>query len=182
MQHPVITDIEARTHATFTALLWALSYPGQRRALPEHDQGALFAIAEALIDLETSYHTPARQLDQQLAALGARARPPHEAMYHFYPSVRDTELDMLAHAPIGTYVYPDRAATLVLGCALGTGTRLRLSGPGIASVAEVLVGGLPAAFWSLRARIIQYPLGWDVLLVDGHAVVGLPRTTVVEVR
>lgn len=180
MNPPNITEHEARTHATFTALMWALSYPGQRQELPEHHRGVLFTIGAALVDLETSYHTPDATLDQQLALLGARRSPPREAAYQFYPRVDADSLDSIARAPVGTYMYPDRAAMLVLGCTLGAGTRLRLSGPGIARAAAMLVGDIPEAFWSLRKRA-QYPLGWDVVLVDGRALIGLPRTTVVEV-
>ncbi len=41
------------------------------------------------------------------------------------------QLRRLARAPVGTYQYPDESATLVVGCALGAGRELRLSGPGV---------------------------------------------------
>ncbi|WP_145720206.1 phosphonate C-P lyase system protein PhnH [Mesorhizobium tianshanense] len=33
----------------------------------------------------------------------------------------------------------------------------------------------------MRARAIRYRLGWDLYLVDGDRVVGIPRSTKIEV-
>jgi alpha-D-ribose 1-methylphosphonate 5-triphosphate synthase subunit PhnH len=102
-------------------------------------------------------------------------------MYQFYPTLTEHDQDALRQAPIGTYEVPDQAATLVIGCGLESGTRLRLIGPGINGSTELRVSDLPRWFWPLRAERIRYPLGWDVFLVGGDRVVGLPRTTTVEV-
>jgi alpha-D-ribose 1-methylphosphonate 5-triphosphate synthase subunit PhnH len=176
-----MTEAEARNHATFTALMWALSYPGRPQSLPARGMGALAAIGAALLDLETNYYTPDAELDALLARTGARRAPASEARYQLFPSLGPAELDALAAAPVGSYAYPDESATLVLGCSLGQGERLRLSGPGIQASAALRVAGLPPELWRLRAEAVRYPLGWDLLLVSGDQVVGLPRTTVVEV-
>jgi alpha-D-ribose 1-methylphosphonate 5-triphosphate synthase subunit PhnH len=176
-----MTDSEARNHATFQALMWALSHPGRAQILPGDASRALVHIAAALLDLETSCFSPDPSLAREIGRTGARALPPSQAAYQFFPELRAADLDLLRHAPAGTYVAPDEAATLVLGCELGRGRRLRLRGPGIQREAELQVGGLPEPFWELRAAAIRYPLGWDVLLVSGGRVIGLPRTTVVEV-
>ena len=91
---------------------------------------------------------------------------------------------MLEQASVGDYLYPDRSATLVIGCKWKdpTGARLRLSGPGIPQQTRVQIGGLPDAFWSLRERSSRYPLGWDIYLLSGRYVIGLPRTTRVEME
>ena len=62
----------------------------------------------------------------------------------------------------------------------GIPAALRLSGPGIAGTAQLAVGGVDPAFWPLRARA-AYPLGWDLFLVGEGEVVGIPRSTLVEV-
>ena len=102
-------------------------------------------------------------------------------MYQFYPQLNAATLALLGDAPAGTYTYPDESATLLLGCTLGVGSRLRLRGPGIATFAELRIDGIPKAFWALREQVCRYPLGWDVLLVADNRVVGLPRTTQIEV-
>jgi alpha-D-ribose 1-methylphosphonate 5-triphosphate synthase subunit PhnH len=181
MPGPRPTAAELRSHATFTALMWALSYPGRPQPLPDGGAPAMPLIAEALVDLETSWFTNDPDLRAALARTGGMARPVTEALYQFYPALDGAALDALAAAPAGSDLYPDESATLVIGCALGAGPALRLRGPGIPDVATLRVGGLPAAFWPLRAQVCRFPLGWDVLLVAGRQVVGLPRTTRIEV-
>jgi alpha-D-ribose 1-methylphosphonate 5-triphosphate synthase subunit PhnH len=172
---------ETLAHETFTALMWALSHPGQARSLPEAGLAAFAAIADALVDLETSYYTPDAALAPYLARTGARGRAPQSAMYQFYPTLQERDVESINIAPVGTHAYPDESATLVIGCVFGRGVRLSLRGPGLRDRAELVVDGLPTAFWRLRSRIIRYPLGWDVFLVAGDQVIGLPRTTTVEV-
>ena len=182
MTTPTMTSAEAREHAAFTALMWALSYPGRPQRLPARGMAAFGAIGAALVDLETGYFTQDAALAAALADTGGRALPPARAPYQFYPTLTAAALDALRAAPVGTYADPDGGATLVLGCVLGSGPTLTLSGPGISGSAQLRVGGLPEQLWSLRAAAGPFPLGWDLLLVDGDQVVGLPRSTAVEVR
>lgn len=167
---PIYTLGEAAQHATFTALMTALSYPGRAFDLPEGDPFAL--IADTLLDLETSYCTPDDALVPVLVQTGARELPPSQAAYHFYPTGLD--LDAVEAAHVGDMLYPDTAATLVIRCAF-EGAIYEWNGPGIASAIPVKLN-LPAEFWALRERA-TYPLGCDVFLTDGRRVIGLPRTT-----
>ncbi len=181
MTVPVMNPADTRQHATFTALMWALSYPGRATRLPVAGPDALTLIGETLVDLETSFFTPDAMLTARLSHTGGRSLPADSASYQFYPRLSRSDLDLLASAPVGTHVAPDLGATIVIGCALGWDTRLRLRGPGIAGTREILIAGLPDAFWSLRAATARAPLGWDIFLVTDNAVLGLPRTTAVEV-
>ncbi|MEI8306821.1 MAG: phosphonate C-P lyase system protein PhnH [Chloroflexales bacterium] len=181
MTAPVMNAADTRQHATFTALMWALSYPGRATRLPAAGLDALALIGETLVDLETGFFTPDAMLTAHLARTGGRNLPPDAAPYQFYPRLGRADLDLLATAPVGSHADPDLAATIVIGCPLGWDTRLRLSGPGIAGTREVLIAGLPNALWSLRAATARAPLGWDLFLVMDSAVLGLPRTTTVEV-
>jgi alpha-D-ribose 1-methylphosphonate 5-triphosphate synthase subunit PhnH len=189
MATPTMTTTEARLHATFTALMWALSFPGRARRLPATGPAAIACIAEALIDLETTYYTPDPELAPRLARTGARAASLSVAKYHFYPTLRPIDAEHLAEALAGSYTFPDDSATIVAGCSSVGGMplngqapdRLRLRGPGIAGATDLQLAGVPASFWIAREKAIRYPLGWDVFLVAHDLVVGLPRTTVVEV-
>lgn len=226
---PTMAAAEARQHATFRSLMWALSNPGSAQQLPVGGQAAFAAIGEALLDLETGFFTPHPELYARLAHTGARPLTPDTAPYQFYPQLGLSELELLSGAPIGTYREPDTAATIVVGCRFASATppppaslrpqgeqgasrhhgphplspapaaqergdapqrdlvRLMLRGPGIApagripSAATLQIAGLPLDLWRLRAERGPYPLGWDLFLVDGERVVGLPRTTQVEV-
>lgn len=179
MSQPTYTTEERHTRETFLALMWALSYPGRAYTLPDGDRSAWQQIGDTLLDLETSFYTPDPDLPAYLGRNGARALPPGAAAYHLYPLVDETALLAMEVAPIGTMPYPDSAATLFIGCTLGDGAALTLAGPGVPPGAPHVtrVAGVPAAFWALREARLRYPLGWDVILVSGRQVVGLPRTT-----
>ena len=179
--HPAYSDQERQDRETFLALMWALSHPGREQKLPTVAKKPPFVvIAEALLDLETSYFTRDAALAGALSATGARALPVDRAAYHFYPQVEDADLAVIERATLGTPAYPDESATLILGCSLGEGPRLTLSGPGIKQTETVLVRGIPPAFWTLRQQTTRFPLGWDVFLVTESRVIGIPRSTSIE--
>lgn len=173
---PVYSADQARTRTTFLALLWAFSYPGRVQRLP--DDAPFEAVAETLLDLETSYFCPDNHLASYLIHTGARALSPERAAYHFYPVLDEVHLITAEQASVGTMVFPDEAATLIIGARLGDGPTFRLQGPGIPpdQTRFIKIAGVPLAFWQIRARVNHFPLGWDIYLVDGSQVLGIPRT------
>lgn len=184
MVFPQFTEYEARTRHTFKAMMWALSYPGRVSKLMHTGLSAFEDIADSLLDLETSYYCEDDDLLPALQRTGARQLPVDRAAYHFYPTLDDAQLDTVKSANIGTLIYPDQAATLVIGCKFGTGLRLKLEGPGIppSDKMGIQVGDMPADFWQLREKAIRYPRGWDIYLIDGDVVIGLPRTTRITIE
>ncbi|WP_423785439.1 phosphonate C-P lyase system protein PhnH [Haematobacter massiliensis] len=40
---------------------------------------------------------------------------------------------------------------------------------------------LSPELWGIRAERVTYPLGFDLFIVDGDRVIGLPRSTHIEV-
>jgi alpha-D-ribose 1-methylphosphonate 5-triphosphate synthase subunit PhnH len=172
---------EAQSQQTFRALMWAFSHPGRPYTLTRSGLGAFEAISTALLDLETSYYTSHPLLKRVLAHSGARFQSIAAAQYQFYPDLSIEMLSELGAVPVGSHADPDTGATLIIGCTIGSGRRLWLKGPGIAGSAIVDVDGLPRAFWDLRASACRYPLGWDIYLVARDEVVGLPRSTTIEV-
>jgi len=192
MAVPVFTPAEARTRSAFLALMWALSHPGRVFALDaalepsaaralDAPLANLIAIGDTLLDLETTFFTPHTKLAAALVRTTARPETADAAAYHFYPRVTPRNLLDIEQASVGDMLYPDRAATLVMGCTLGSGVVLRLRGPGIKDQNNVRIDGIPAHFWELRAGATRYPLGWDLFLVSGVQVVGIPRTTELDI-
>lgn len=191
-RRPQSTPAETVARDTFQALLGALSNPGRIFTLPARERSTHHAcrqIGLTLLDLETSFFTLDTELAGALGQSGARLLAASSAAYLFFPdSVAFTgaeaaqTLAYLEQAAVGTMMDPDDGATVIIGCGLGSGTLLHLHGPGIADSTEVRVDRLPRSFWQVRAAKLRYPLGIDLFLVDGAQVVGLPRTTVVEVR
>ncbi len=188
-EHPRLSSAELREHGTFEALMWALSRPGQVRefGVRNGDATGLETVAEALLDLEVSYFSGAAALETSLARTGAQARAINQAEYVFCTHLELDSLEQIEHASIGTLVYPDQSATIVIACAFGSGLNLKLTGPGIQSETGVRVLGVPEEFFALRYQVSSYPLGWDVLLVEKQPnlsarVIGLPRTTRIGVQ
>jgi alpha-D-ribose 1-methylphosphonate 5-triphosphate synthase subunit PhnH len=188
--HPEQTVFEAITHATFEALMWAFAHPGEAQDVPHGDP--CLRVAEALLDLETSFFTPDERLRNLVRVMGARERSADRAEFHFYPRLEASHLEFVRQAQRGDALYPHRAATLVIGCAFDSypSQRLRLTGPGIETARELEVGRVPSGFWQAREDARRYPLGHDVLLVSsesgpnglasGGTVLGIPRSTHLE--
>ncbi|MDZ4135694.1 MAG: phosphonate C-P lyase system protein PhnH [Paracoccaceae bacterium] len=172
-QSLIFPDEDARAGATFDALMWALAEPGTIRNLPEP---GLFGLAHALIDRECSFHAD-ETLEPRILAFGGLAAPIERAEFVFAEATPDLPLRLFA----GDLAYPDRGATLISPAIVGAGAALRLTGPGIKGARSLCLGGIPAAFWTARARALRYPLGFDMFVLDGAQVIGLPRTTEIEV-
>lgn len=176
MATPVQTPFEARTQEVFTALLWALSRPGEVQPLPAGDD-AFALIGETLLDLETSFHTPDETLKARLVLTGAPHVSAAEAEYLFFPIWDELAREAVKQARRGDALYPDRAATLIVPAGF-SGEAQSWRGPGINGNKRV-TATLPDGFETLREKAVNYPLGWDALLVGPSGVVGLPRTTTI---
>ncbi len=187
MTVPMLSEQESRSQQSFTAIMWALSRPGEVQFFTglETDQTGLETLAETVLDLETSFFTPDTALCSKLKKTGAHCETANQAAYQFYPSLESDQLFLLESAPIGTLVNPDHSATVVIACGFGAGIKLELSGAGIQDKTKLEIAGLPLAFFQLRNRIVSFPLGWDLLLVaqdnTNCKLVGIPRSTKLEI-
>jgi alpha-D-ribose 1-methylphosphonate 5-triphosphate synthase subunit PhnH len=166
------TLAEARTSGVFDALLWALSRPGDIRTM---GADGIEAVAESLCDREVSLFCDDTTMQERLRFLGTRSAPRHEADYLLFSGAIDASL-----LKVGTMLYPERAATVIANAKLGAGSGFALTGPGVSGMRVVEIGGIDPAFWAARAAACRFPLGWDVFLVDGPLVMGLPRSTKIE--
>ncbi len=174
------TDFEAQTHAAFDALMWAFSHPGRVQTLPEKaGLSSAAQIAQTLLDLETSAWTDDPKLEAVIRAMGAKIKSLEQADYVFCSQI--SVPDLLRVIKRGSPLSPETAATLVLHTSLETGATVRLTGAGIKDAFDVQID-LPLEFWAVRDEVLAYPIGWDVLIVDGSKLLGLPRTTQIEVK
>jgi alpha-D-ribose 1-methylphosphonate 5-triphosphate synthase subunit PhnH len=169
--------LEQRANATFDALIWALSRPGSSREMPEAGLGA---IVETLVDLECTVFADEPALLGLIAATGALVTDDVGNADHVFLSSLDGADASLVDQRCGSALYPDEGATLVAGVRHGVGQRVRMSGPGVDGTLEINLGISPS-FWAMRAMLCAYPEGFDMLLVDGRSVIGIPRSTQVEV-
>ena len=79
--HPVPSDFEARTNATYEALMWALSRPGLIRHMPDAGQAG---VIEALLDRECKVHCADPALAPIVARTGAALVAPDNADHLFF--------------------------------------------------------------------------------------------------
>lgn len=173
---PIPSEFETRTNATYAALLWALSRPGLAQTLPDAGPAG---VIDALIDRECAVYCEDAALSAVAQQAGAALVAPEAADHLFF--CQPPAPEMLASLRQGSDLYPEGGATLILPARFGAGTGLRLTGPGVETAVEIAVGGIPAAFWAARRRTLRYPMGMEMFLLDGDQVIGLPRSTKIEV-
>jgi len=186
---PGFADPVFGSQSAFRGVLEAMSRPGRVVTLsclppaPEPLDPATAALALTLLDFDTPLW-----LDQAATSEAVTGylkfhcgcpvtNEPGAARFAIIADA--AKLPPLDAFDAGNDLYPDQSATLILQVKSVTGgPRLRLTGPGIKRDARASVDGLPAGFLDQWARNrVLYPLGVDMILTCGEAVLGLPRST-----
>lgn len=177
MLHAPVPDTEeTRANKTFDAILWALSRPGHPRTLPEAEDAGIVA---CLLDRECKVHAADPLLIPTVMNTGAALADIDAADHVFLGKLNDA--NVLGHVRTGSDLYPDDGATVIVHASLNQGAAVTLSGPGVDGAVTIQIGGLPDGFWAARSRAMRYPMGFDLLIRDGDQLIGIPRSTVVEV-
>ena len=176
--------------AIFRALMGAMAEPGTvadlgaRVAAPAPLVPAAAAVLAALADGDTPVFLAEPEGMGEAAARWLRFQTgapvtadPARAAFAVLPEGDDPA--GWTRFPRGLAEYPDRSATLLLPVrALEGGAPLVLAGPGIAGERPVAPWGLPEGFAAAMAdNRAAFPLGFDLVLVCGTAVLALPRST-----
>jgi alpha-D-ribose 1-methylphosphonate 5-triphosphate synthase subunit PhnH len=189
---PGLADPVHDSQRIFRALLRALAQPGSRVALGQGIEGPLPldpATAAAALTL-ADYDTPVwidwiADTPQLRSYLKFHCGCPivERSQEAAFAVVSDpANMPRLALFAQGIDQYPDRSATLLLQVPdLEQGPGVTLSGPGIRETVRIAPAGLPDWFWNdWRLNAAQYPLGVDIFLTCGEAVIGLPRSILAE--
>lgn len=175
-------EAETRCNAGFEALMWALARPGSVQTLPAP---GFATVAEVLLDRECRVFTADAALARFVVSLGSASVPVAQADHCFLSLADAGGLALLQQVSVGSALYPDAGATVLAQAEFGPGQtegqRLRLRGPGIETATEIRLGGLAPGLWPLRAARCRYPAGFDLFLLCGAQVIGLPRSTQIEV-
>jgi alpha-D-ribose 1-methylphosphonate 5-triphosphate synthase subunit PhnH len=188
---PGLSDPVRHSQEIFRTVLTALSEPGRVLELTASPDAhltidpAALAILLTLADGDTPiwlgadrqsplaaylrFHTGAPIIDDPAAAQFAVVTDPRHALplSRFNPGVED---------------FPDRSATVIIGvAALREGGSLVFRGPGIPDRRHLTIEGLPQHFHADWAENhAQFPCGVDLLFTCGTALVGLPRSIMLE--
>ncbi|MQY42535.1 phosphonate C-P lyase system protein PhnH [Epibacterium sp. SM1969] len=172
---PEFSPQEQRANAAFDALLKSLARPGMVHQLPEAGETCLI---DALIDRECRVYSADPLLLPQIMRCGAEIADAPQADHLFLG--RLSSVDMLNSLRLGSDLYPDEGATLIVRAKLGEGAALCLKGPGINGSETVQVSGLPEGFWATRRAVMRYPMGFELILLDADRLMAIPRSTDVE--
>jgi alpha-D-ribose 1-methylphosphonate 5-triphosphate synthase subunit PhnH len=186
------TDPVHDAQRCFRVLLDALARPGELRSIdveldPDAQRQWPAAAFAALLTLG-DFSTPV-WLQRRDEALAQAVR------FHTGAPLADTSTEAAfayiaesaaAPAPdafsLGTPEAPQASATLLIRVdAFEGGRPLTLTGPGIRTSASIAPAGIADSFWQGRAALAgQAPCGIDCYLVCERSVIGIPRTTRVE--
>jgi alpha-D-ribose 1-methylphosphonate 5-triphosphate synthase subunit PhnH len=171
----------------FRSILTAMSEPGLRQSLSEAIEpppGLTPAAAMLLLTL-ADHETPVWLAPHWRGAAsfvrfhcGAPVvEAPHLARFALLDGA--SAEPAIAAFDGGDDRYPDRSATLFVQCsALDGGEPVVLSGPGIRTNRQIRPAGLHAGFWhEAQANSERYPLGVDLILAAGDAILAVPRST-----
>jgi alpha-D-ribose 1-methylphosphonate 5-triphosphate synthase subunit PhnH len=177
------SDAPLQSARAFRGVLEALARPGEIRELTDATPPGPLSVAAGVLLLTlcdgttpvhlAGAHDCAALRDWITFHCGAPLCAASDAVF----AVGDwVALQPVSRFAVGQPDYPDRSATLIIELPELSPTGPRLTGPGIATVAQL---SLPetAAF---RENHALFPLGFDAFLTCGTRVSGLPRSTIVE--
>ena len=173
---PTRSEEEVLGNEAFDALLWSLSRPGQVRTLPTAGETALIS---ALLDRECAASCDDSLLIPAIMQTGAAVADIAMADHVFLGQSANPA--RLKGVRLGSDLYPDDGATVIVRGQIGSGRGLTLKGPGVDGALDIQLDGISAEFWQTRKTLIRYPMGFDLFVLDGSKVMGLPRSTNVEV-
>lgn len=178
------------SQATFRVLLNALARPGRIGELPSVPAAgaapvgacaALYTLCDYLTPVWLQRPDPALSAALRFHTGAPLCNAPGEATFAWIDDAQSVPAP--AAFALGDAESPEHSTTLLIRVDSFTdGVPLRLSGPGIRTTETVAPFGLRADFWSERAALASvFPCGIDCFLICGSRVLGLPRTTLIEV-
>ncbi|MET4213851.1 phosphonate C-P lyase system protein PhnH [Bradyrhizobium sp. LA2.1] len=182
------SDAVQHAQASFRVILRAFSHPGKVIAMPPISHAprpmsqSMLSAALCLLDGEVStWLDPAfrtKDIEEFLRLRTGVSISSHPMDVDFALIGDANEMPDLERFRAGTLLAPNRSATLLIQLpSLVGGVPISLYGPGIEAMKSVSPSGLPSWFWSSwETNAAQFPLGVDVLFVDGGSVLGLPRS------
>jgi alpha-D-ribose 1-methylphosphonate 5-triphosphate synthase subunit PhnH len=182
------------SQATYRVLLKALTHPGKCHPFNDKantDDHLLLQISSCLMDHEVTFAMTGQWTDitGRLIADRTGSQMTDWHMADFILINGGTSHGRAEEAQRGTLTYPDKGATLIycienewMTSVAGT-AQVRLSGPGIEHPFTPQLEGLEVDEYHLLRHInSDYPLGVDAFVLKDNSVMGLPRSTRIEVE
>lgn len=165
-------------HRLFRAALLALAYPGVPMPVPVSDG---WEVAGALVEATWPDTASVWSADPTRSPLGRPIAEVPDADVLLV--LGSTSHGRLLDARRGTEEWPEDGATAVyvVDPSAAPQTRTQLFGPGVNGAVAATLPLTAKELADRAACCVHRPLGVDLLMINGDTVVGLPRTTQVEV-
>jgi alpha-D-ribose 1-methylphosphonate 5-triphosphate synthase subunit PhnH len=176
-------DIEEINRHNFRKSLEALSRPGTLHTISPLFGSGLLAMASVFLYAEVTHHYQG-ELDFEMvrALCGSRSVGAETADYLFFDKPK---VDFLQKAKVGCPESPELSATLIFSCTRSNQEdrhQVALSGPGVNGIIESSLPVSLAFLAILKEKNEDFPMGIDLFfIVDDTTILGLPRTTHIEV-
>ena len=192
-------DVVHDTQKGFRTILDCMSRPGKIGNVREQTKKvslvieslpATFVTALTLLDREVTFSIiggDTQKMEEFFTAYTMATKECiQKADYLFITKQASKEqiLSTFQQVKIGTLENPQESATIILETeSLESSGKLLLTGPGIKHSEEVSIAGFEQWLEVRYEANKEYPLGSDMILLDGKAdVMCLPRTTVIKIR
>jgi alpha-D-ribose 1-methylphosphonate 5-triphosphate synthase subunit PhnH len=189
-------DVTRITQHCFKTLLLALSRPGTIHPLNQPLESAfshlslpssLSAVAHTILDEQVTLApcSPDGEawVEELASSTGTRRAPLAEADYVLGKSV--PTLSKIRLIKQGTLLAPEDGATLLLWCdqeISGSAGTVRIAGPGIESSLLFRASGTLIRLFKKRMTVpFEYPMGFDIFVISAEGILGLPRTSTLEI-
>ncbi|HIJ95901.1 MAG TPA: phosphonate C-P lyase system protein PhnH [Desulfuromonadales bacterium] len=177
-----------RDHATFRAILQAMSRPGTIQQLPAGGDGPLQTLLSTLLDQEVSLagiDPAAADLAAEVARrTGSRITALEQA--DFLLAIGDSAAGSLTVLKRGSSDYPETGATVIflVDGINPEGGAYSLSGPGIKDEVYPEFSGISDKVLPLLAEVNRdFPLGIDAMILDRQGqLTCIPRSTKIGER
>jgi alpha-D-ribose 1-methylphosphonate 5-triphosphate synthase subunit PhnH len=188
---PGFSDPVHDAQAVFRVLLDAFARPGRIydidvplaavNDVPGAALAALFALCDGMTPVWLQRPDAALAAALRFHTGAPLAATPGAATFAWIDAAH--ELPPLDAFAAGSAETPEHSSTVLMRVeSLTDGPPVRFCGPGIRASHTLAPGGLRASFWQERAELAPlFPCGIDFYLICGARLVGLPRTTRVEV-
>lgn len=182
--------------AIYRVLLNAMTHPGRCHSIDsDHDDRGEYwlpvQVASCLMDHEVTFALT----DHLMENMGRRITEKTGSQITDWPLADFILIDggsshgRAEEAKRGSLAYPDNGATMlyciskILQPSKSDLNRIRLSGPGIEHPMSPQVEGLDEVEYRLLREINNaYPLGVDAFVINDNHIMGLPRSTRIEVE
>lgn len=177
---------DKRERHVFSLIMESFSRPGNWNRIEcglSNQEDTLFLIASSLFDSTCSIWSPNSDqtiLDHLSTLDCQRLQTSEQCDFFIVSDEHDFPLSELGKLSVGTLLEPHISPTLIINIRDTKAIQAHISGPGIQNEISISLPYVDHSFWSIRNDKCTYPLGWDILFYSTSQMMGIPRSTIIN--